>query len=272
MSTTEHAALTDGAPIRVVVADDADDLRRVVRAAVERHPHFVVVGEAADGDEAVRVAAETDPDIVLLDLDMPRVSGLEALPRLREVAPAAKVVVLSGLSRQPMEGLARSAGAVGFLEKGIPSRRLVDELIAVAGVLEAVQGALAVRRLSLDGETLAPRTARRFVDETLRRWDCADVLETVTLLVSELVTNAVVHARSDAEVSVVLHHDVIRVEVTDTSVEPPQRRDPQPHEPNGRGLAMVDKLTTAWGVEVTGAGKVVWFEVPRLDAHDVVIR
>ena len=253
-------------PIRVLVVDDAPDLRRVVRQTLERHGGFEVVGEAADGAEAVRIAPEADPDIVLLDLDMPGVGGVDALPMLREAVPRAKIVILSGLPRQRMEELTRTAGAVGYLEKGIPSRRLIDELIAVAGLLETIEAALDVDRVTLAQEAHAPRDARRFVDETLRRWDCAAALETVELLVSELVTNAIVHARSDAEVAVVLLRDSIRVEVGDRSPEPPRPRDAKIHELSGRGLSLVDKLATAWGVDNVKGGKVVWFELPRLDA------
>lgn len=255
-------------PIRVLVVDDASALRLVIRQVLERTEGFEVVGEAGDGAEAVRAAAELEPDIVLLDLDMPNVSGLDALPQLRAVAPMAKVVILSGLTRGSMEARARSAGAVGFLEKGIHSRRLVDELVAVAGLLETVEGAVAQRRVSLGREPQAPRQARRFVDETLRRWRCAEALETIELLVSELVTNAVLHAESPAEVAVVLHPERIRIEVTDGSTALPQRREAAPVDPTGRGLALVEELATAWGVEVRDEGKTVWFEVPRLDSPD----
>jgi DNA-binding NarL/FixJ family response regulator len=256
--------------VRVLVVDDAPDLRLVVRSALERRGGFEVV-EAGDGDEAVRVAAASDPDIVLLDLDMPRVGGLEALPLLRETVPRAKVVILSGVTRDPMERLARSAGAVGYLEKGIPSRRLVDELMAVAGLLDAVEGAVAESRVTLDREIQAPGAARRFVDETLRRWASGEAIDTVELLVSELVTNAVVHARSEAEVAVVLRRDTIRVEVADGSSDLPQPRDAKDYEPSGRGLKLVDALASAWGVDVVDDGKVVWFEIPRADG-DAIIR
>lgn len=266
--------MTELDPIRVLVVDDASDLRLVVRQALERTDGFEVVGEAGDGEAAIRAAAELAPDIVLLDLDMPGLGGLDALPQLRDVAPMAKVVILSGLTRQPMEALARTAGAVGFLEKGIHSRRLIDELVAVAGLLEAVEGAVARRRVSLGQEPHAPRQARRFVDETLRRWRCGEALETIELLVSELVTNALLHAESPAEVAVVLHPDSIRVEVADDSSELPRPREAGPRDPTGRGLALVEQLATAWGVEVRNEGKTVWFEVPRLDAPDagVLIR
>jgi DNA-binding NarL/FixJ family response regulator len=260
-------------PVRVVVVDDSGELRLVVRQVLEASPSFLVVGEAGDGAEALDVAAATQPDLILLDLDMPGVGGIESIPRLRARVEAAKIVVLSGLPRGAMEPLATAAGAVGFLEKGIPSRRLIDELIALAGLLETVEQALAEARVTLEGTPEAPGMARRFVDDTLDRWECGEILDTVKLLVSELVTNALIHARTDAAVAVVLLRDVIRVEVADGSPVRPQPRSPEPHEPNGRGLQLVERMASAWGVTERQPGKVVWFEVPRLDTGaDIVIR
>src|SRR5688500_20159570 len=97
--------------IRVLVVDDAPDLRRVVRQTLERHGGFVVVGEAGDGEEAVRVAPAADPDIVLLDLDMPGVGGVDALPMLREAGPRAQGVIPSGPPRRRLARLRANAGA-----------------------------------------------------------------------------------------------------------------------------------------------------------------
>ena len=260
--------------IRVLLVDDAEDLRRVVRLALERDPIFSVVGEAADGDAGVRAAEEHQPDVILLDLDMPGTSGLDVLPALRSAVPAAQVVILSGLPRAAAEAPARAAGAVGYLEKGIPARRLVDELIAVAGVLETVGGVLAQQRATLADDESAPRAARSFVNESLQRWDCEDRLGTVALLTTELVTNAILHARSEPEVSVHLQRDRIRVEVADQSRELPRRRNAAPEDTSGRGLQLLADLSSSWGVDPHPDGKVVWFEVPRLDAADgdLVIR
>jgi DNA-binding NarL/FixJ family response regulator len=258
----------DGPPIRVLLVDDAADLRLVVRKALERHGGFEVVGEATDGAAGVEAAAATAPDIVVLDLAMPGVDGFAALPQLRAAAPHAKVVVLSGLPPRGAERRARAAGAVGFLEKGIPSRKLVDELIAIAGLVEVAQATLAEHRAHLEQDAGAARAARRFVDETLTRWECGAKLEDVRLLVSELVTNAVIHAGSEADVSVLLLRDAIRVEVADDSTDPPVPRDAAVSDLGGRGLALVEALSTAWGVDIKEDGKVVWFEVPRLDADD----
>ena len=261
-------SLSDRGPVRVLVVDDAEDLRLVVRLTLERDAGFAVVGEAGDGDEAVRAAEALQPDIVLLDLDMPGAGGLEVLPALRAAAPQAQVVILSGLPRASVEDRARAAGAVGFLEKGIPVRRLVDELVVVAGLLEAVDGVVDEQRATLAPDTTAPRAARGFVHEILQRWDCEDRLGTIALLTTELVTNAVVHARSVPEVAVVLLRDRIRLEVADRSHLMPVLRQAGAEDTSGRGLHLLTDLSSAWGVETTPDGKVVWFEVPRLDATD----
>ncbi len=260
--------MTPRPPVRVLVIDDVEDLRRVVRVTLERDGAFEVVGEAADGDAGVEAAQRLQPDVVLLDLDMPGRSGLDVLPAVRAAAPGAQVVILSGLLRASVERRALEAGAVGYLEKGIPARRLVDELVAVVGLVETVDAVLAEHRATLADDTTAPRAARRLVHEAMERWDCEDRLGTVALLTTELVTNAVVHARSVPEVSVVLQRDRIRVDVADQSREMPAPRTAEPGDTSGRGLQLLADLSSAWGVEARPDGKVVWFEVPRLDATD----
>ena len=82
-------------PYRVVVADDVDDLRFLLRLEFESMGEFEVVGEAATGAQVLRVAAEVRPDVVVLDLDMPNMTGFEALPHLRRQNPEMAVVVYS---------------------------------------------------------------------------------------------------------------------------------------------------------------------------------
>jgi CheY-like chemotaxis protein len=239
-----------------------------VRAAVESRGGFEVVGEAGDGAAAVEAAADLQPDLVLLDLDMPTMNGFEALPLLRQAAPGAAVVVLSSFRREDYEGQVRAVGAVGYLQKGITARRLVDELLALSGVIEVVDGALAFATKGLPPVTASAGEARRFVDAVLEQWDCRQLLDDVQLLVSELVTNAVVHARSDAQVAVRLLPDALRIEVVDRgrphlpAPSVPERADAE----SGRGLFLVEQLATAWGVEPIDGGKSVWFEVRRPDS------
>ncbi len=88
------------------------------------------------------------------------------------------------------------------------------------------------------------------------------VVDTVELLTSEVVTNALVHARSAPELCVEVRHDVVRVEVSDTSTSEPVLQRPDPESASGRGIAIVEQLAAGWGVEqLAGDGKRVWFEV-----------
>ena len=103
---------------RVVIADDSDDIRALLRAQLEMDGRFAVVGEAEDGAAAVEVVREQQPDLVVLDLAMPRIDGLTALPLLREAAPGARVVVLSGFEAQAVAPKVLAAGASRCIEKG----------------------------------------------------------------------------------------------------------------------------------------------------------
>lgn len=253
-------------PIRLLLVDDNADLRFLVRSAVESRGGFEVVAEAEDGRRAVELARECRPDVVLLDLDMPSMGGLEALPLLREAAPESKVVVLSSFRREDYEGRTRASGATGYLEKGITARRLVDELLAVTGLLELVEGVVAEVKAGLSADTSSAGHARRFVDQVLSRWHCDALLDDVQLLVSELVTNAVIHAGSEVEVAVRLLSDSIRIEVVDRApVTELRPSTPDGDGESGRGLLLVETVASAWGVEPIDGGKAVWFEVPRLD-------
>ena len=187
-----------------------------------------------------------------------------SLPR-GEAAPDVKVVVLSGFGRTQMEATALAGGAVGYLEKGVSPNRLIDELLAVAGLLELVERAADMARAQLDARPQSAASARRFVDETLRRWRCHELFDTVALLASELVTNAILHARTELELSVRLTPSAIRVDVADRNPQRPVPRDAAPEDTSGRGLALVETLASAWGVDERPGGKSVWFEVPRPD-------
>jgi DNA-binding NarL/FixJ family response regulator len=257
-------------PIRLLLVDDNADLRFLVRAAVEARGGFEVAGEAGDGKAAIELARALQPDVVLLDIDMPTMGGLEALPQVRDAAPGAKVVVLSSFRREDYESQAQARGATGYLEKGITARRLVDELLAVTGLLEIVEGVVA-EVAGLEADTASAGAARRFVDEVLSRWRCDSLLDDVQLLVSELVTNAVVHAGSEVEVAVRLLADAVRIEVIDRAPTMRLRpSDPPQDAESGRGLLLVETLATAWGVEPVEGGKAVWFEVARPDHSEAI--
>jgi DNA-binding NarL/FixJ family response regulator len=104
-------------PAHVLVVEDDADFRWLLTALLNTDPGVCVAGEAGDGEAAVALVLQDAPSIVLMDLMMPRVDGLEATRRIKEVAPATKVVVLSALPDEPYRRLAHDSGADVFLNK-----------------------------------------------------------------------------------------------------------------------------------------------------------
>jgi PAS domain S-box-containing protein len=116
--------------ITVLVAYDEAAHRSAVKRILERSGHFTVVAEAGDGQEAVRLAGAVHPDLVVLDLSMPKMDGLEALPRILASCPETKVALLSG----HVGGAPLAAGASLQLRKGVKPAQLVEDLLLVMGV------------------------------------------------------------------------------------------------------------------------------------------
>jgi anti-sigma regulatory factor (Ser/Thr protein kinase) len=113
----------------------------------------------------------------------------------------------------------------------------------------------------LTAEPASARAARRFVAGTLEEWGCEGLSDVATLLVSELVSNVVLHARTELAVTVRRLPTAVRVEVHDGASAPPARRHYAPDAATGRGLGMVEDLAGRWGTVPSGSGKTVWFEL-----------
>jgi DNA-binding NarL/FixJ family response regulator len=125
--------MTDGVvtpelDVRVLICDDYAPMRALLRLIIEDHPGLSVAGEASGGDEAITEAARLQPDVVLLDLAMPRKTGLAALGEIRLVAPAAKVVIFSGFSMASMGADPTALGAVGYLQKGASPEAITESI------------------------------------------------------------------------------------------------------------------------------------------------
>ncbi|HNK18215.1 MAG TPA: response regulator, partial [Piscinibacter sp.] len=109
--------MSAGSPVRILVVDDHSLFRRGVMALLGLDPDFQVVGDAGDAGEAQRRARELQPDLILLDNHMPGVNGVDALPALREAAPAARVIMLTVSEDEQDLAAALRNGACGYLLK-----------------------------------------------------------------------------------------------------------------------------------------------------------
>ena len=131
MTEGSQGARAGADPIRVLIADDHALFRRGLEMVLKEQPGIELVGQASDGAEAVRMAGEALPDVVLMDIRMPKLTGIEAARRVKEVAPSAKIVMLTVSDAEEDRFAAIRAGACGYLLKDIP----LDE---VAGAVRAL--------------------------------------------------------------------------------------------------------------------------------------
>jgi DNA-binding NarL/FixJ family response regulator len=141
-------------PIRILIADDQPMVRAGLRMILELEPDIDIVGEAADGNEAVAVAAATEPDVILMDVRMPDLDGLEATRRIvgsREDGPRVLILTTFDLDVYVYEALA--SGASGFVLKDIEPEKLVD----------------AIRVIAKGEALLSPTVTRKLIEEFVRR-------------------------------------------------------------------------------------------------------
>jgi DNA-binding NarL/FixJ family response regulator len=124
-----HAGRRD----RVLVVDDAANLRELLTLLLDTEDDFEVIGTASDGQQALAVAEALVPDIILLDLAMPVMDGMQALPLLREIVPKARIVIFSGFERAGLVDEALDVGADAYLEKGASVMQLVHLLRDLRG-------------------------------------------------------------------------------------------------------------------------------------------
>ena len=171
---------------RILIVDD-HPLTRDALATLLGQNGFRVVGQAADGNEAIESARELQPELVLLDLSMPDLDGLAALPRLRAAAPDCEVVVLTASGTEENLLAAIRAGAAGYLLKTEPPERIVEFLNGVAEGEAALSGAIARRLL----EQVRGGTIDRGVPDSVAQALSAREVEVLLLLDEHLGTDDV---------------------------------------------------------------------------------
>ena len=135
--------------IKILLVDDHSVVRQGIRAFLEAQPDLVIIGEAASGEEAIQLVAERAPDVVLMDLSMPGMSGIEAIRRIKKVSPRSQIVVLTSFQEDEYIFPTLRAGALSYLMKDIQARDLASTI-----------------RQAYRGEAvLHPRVAARVVQE-----------------------------------------------------------------------------------------------------------
>jgi DNA-binding NarL/FixJ family response regulator len=151
-------------PVRVLLVDDQALFREALAVLLGMRDDVVVVGEAGDGDEALRRAAALGPDVVLMDLRMPVLDGIGATRRLRVEQPEVRVIALTTFDDDADVFAALRAGAVGYLLKDVSSARLVEAVLAAArgeSVLEPSVAAKVVARVAELPDPAEPRERRQ---------------------------------------------------------------------------------------------------------------
>jgi DNA-binding NarL/FixJ family response regulator len=178
---TDGSALGgDGRTIGVVLCDDMPDLRELTRYGLEQDLRLRVLGEAGSAEECFDAVRALSPDALLLDVTLPDMDGLEAIPELREIAPDLAIVVFSGMDAGRMEGRALARGADAYVEKGTSLSKIRKAVLAAArarGLEVGPSIPLELRTRVVPAQT----TAARDIPE-----DVAEILDEIERSVGQL--------------------------------------------------------------------------------------
>ena len=154
--------------IRVLLADDHVLVREGTRQLLSQEPDLLVVAEAGDGEEAVRLAAETHPDVALIDIAMPKLNGIEATKQIKSISPTTAVLILSAYDDDQYVFALLEAGAAGYLLKNVRGRELIEAVRSVyAGesVLHPVIARKVIDRLNLPVSSTSEETTDQSLTE-----------------------------------------------------------------------------------------------------------
>jgi DNA-binding NarL/FixJ family response regulator len=134
-------------PIRILLAEDQTLMRQGLKTILETEPDFRVVGEADDGKTAVKLALQSRPDIILMDVQMPEMNGVEATAAICRSWPEARVIILTTFDRDDYVFQGVRAGAVGYLLKDLPAQKLIETIRHVHAGEVFIQPEIASRTL-----------------------------------------------------------------------------------------------------------------------------
>lgn len=243
---------SNGVDFRIELEGPELGLHRLVDVLVRRG-----AVEVAGADRpAVDLVADARPDVVIVDLRA-LTNGVSSLSEIRAASPDSTVVALTSDDDFVDMRSVDVPGAHAYLHESIDVEQQAQ------AVFDAVFARPQAASAALPSDLRSAGPARDFAAQTVRAWGNAELEETVKLLVTELVTNAVRHADSHVEVKLALSADVIRVEVKDKDPTIPTPRQAEEMAESGRGLALIEALSTSWGVTPIREGKKVWFELRR---------
>ena len=184
--------------IRILLADDHTLMRGGLRAMIQDLPDFDVVGEAPDGRQAVHLAEELNPDLVVMDIGLPGLNGLDATRKIVKARPDARVLILSMHSNEEFVKQALEAGATGYVLKDAP----VDELLA------------ALRTVAAGQTHLSPPVSRLVIEDYVRRTRQDQVrtrFDTLTGREREIL-QLVAEGKTNKEISAILNISVNTIE------------------------------------------------------------
>ena len=245
--------------VTVLVADDDPDYRLLVRLGLHGAPGLAPVLEAATAAEMVEAAQSHEVSVVLLDVALP--GGFEAVDGL---AGSPKVVLVSSRPPDELAAVAAAVGATGYIGKDLAPSDLPAAIGDVTRVVDRLEAVLAKAHDRFPAHLRSAGEARSVVRQTLEGWCDEERLEDVALCVSELITNAVVHAGSEPQLLVHVRPGVIHVEISDESDVLPILRGAGPEDTSGRGVSILKMLSDRWGaLRRSGGGKTVWFDIDR---------